>query len=283
MMTSTERDKGGVQDGKAGGGVPPCPGFDGPVKPVRCIPGGDFRHYLVSNQDRIADVSERSDQRTPAPGIRTDSRAAPRGKERISAVVVLSLLEVIRARDLPEEVLAAEDPTQTMPRRLGLRDAVEQLTRRYREEVRRGGRITDDQARDMFRLVLRRPDSEEVFFQAGELLARRDAPLRGVTGWYPRKVLLALARRRIRRRVRALFGREIGGFAQGPFALEARGHLLLEMDPGGDACTLLSGISASILSRYLRRPVWVAHRECQALKGELCRWTMEEEGEPPGG
>jgi hypothetical protein len=197
-------------------------------------------------------------------------------------VVALVLLEVIRARDLPTEVLAAEDPARTLPRRLGLSEAVEAQIRRYREEVRRRGRVTDEQARDLFRLVLRRPDCEEVFLQAGEALADRGTPIRGMPRFYPRKGLFSLARRQVRRRILTLFGREIGGFAHGSFTLEARGHLLLDMDPGGEACALMTGFAATILSRYLRHPVRVTHGPCQALKGELCRWTAVLESEPVG-
>ncbi len=197
-------------------------------------------------------------------------------------MVALTLLEVIRARDLPTEVLASEDPTRTLPRRLGLSEAVEAEIRRYREEARHRGRITDEQARDLFRLVLRRPDSEEVFLQAGEMLAGKDEAGRGIKSFCPKKALFSLARRQVRRRMLVLFGREIGGFAHGPFTLEARGHLLLDMDPGGDACALLTGFSAAVLSRYLRQPVRVAHAPCQAFKGELCRWTAVLESEPPG-
>ncbi|MFH1765606.1 MAG: hypothetical protein ABIF09_15565, partial [Gemmatimonadota bacterium] len=85
-------------------------------------------------------------------------------------MVGLSLLEVIRAQDLPTEVLASEDPTQTMPRRFGLSDVVNQQIRLFREQVRKRERITDRQAQDLFHLVIRRPDSEEVFLNAGELL-----------------------------------------------------------------------------------------------------------------
>jgi hypothetical protein len=42
-----------------------------------------------------------------------------------SAVVALTLLEVIRAQDLPTEVLEQEDTSVTLPRRLGLSDVVE--------------------------------------------------------------------------------------------------------------------------------------------------------------
>lgn len=197
------------------------------------------------------------------------------GEGRVAAVVGLALLEVIRARDLPAEILDAEDPSQTMPRRLGLSEAVNLQIRRLREEVRKRRKITDDEARDLVRLVLRRPDSEEVFFQAGETLAGKDVPWPFLGRLYPRRVRIALARRQIRRRVRALFGRMVGGFAKGSFVLEARGHFLLEMDPGGDACALLTGLSSTVLSRYLGEPVEVRHHFCQARKDELCRWIVK--------
>lgn len=194
-------------------------------------------------------------------------------KPRISALVALSILEVIRVRDLPTEILGAEDPAQTMPRRLGLSGAVELQIRRYREEVRRRRRITDEEARDLFNLVVRRPDSEEVFFQVGEMLAGKDAPVRGLKRYLPARARYALARRQLRRHIRGIFGRDIGGFAHGRFTAEARSHFLLEMDPGGDACALFTGLAQTLLSRYLGKSVPVLHSSCQARKGEICRWT----------
>ena len=189
-------------------------------------------------------------------------------------MVGLVLLEVIRARDLPTEILYSEDPTQTMPRRLGLSEAVDGQIRRFREEVRRKERFSDNEARDLFHLVLRRPDSEEVFSQAGELLAGKDDSLKGISRAYPEKLLYSLARRQVRRRLKGLLGRPVGAFAPGPFTLEARGHFFLDMDPGGDACELLTGFAQTILSRYLRRPVYVSHSSCEALKHDLCRWAL---------
>ena len=202
--------------------------------------------------------------------------SASSGKGRIAAMVALSLLEVIRVRDLPTEILGAEDPSQTMPRRFGLSEAVELQIRRYREEVRKRRRISDEEAKDLFGLVLRRPDSEEVFLQAGEMLAGKDAPVRGLKRYLPTRFRLALARRQIQKGIQSLFGRSIGGFAHGPFTLEARGHFLLDMDPGGDACALLTGFSQTILSRYLLFPVQVSHSQCEALKHDLCRWVLSE-------
>ena len=48
----------------------------------------------------------------------------------------LRLLEVVREHDLPAELLAQEDPAQTIPRRLGLSDAVERQIRSYEHDAR---------------------------------------------------------------------------------------------------------------------------------------------------
>ena len=90
------------------------------------------------------------------------------------------------------------------------------------------------------------------------------------------KGLFTLSRRQVRKRIRALFGRHIGGFAHGPFNLEAKGHFLLDLDPGGDGCALITGLSQAVLSRNLRRPVKVTHTSCEARKQELCRWVVSD-------
>jgi hypothetical protein len=196
---------------------------------------------------------------------------------RNAAVVALTLLEVIRAQDLPTEVLEEEDPSVTLPRRLGLSDVVEQQIRRYREEVRRRQRISDDQVGDLFQLVLRRPDAEDIFFQAGEMLVGRDQPPRVLGKVYPRRIAYALARRQVRRRLKSLFGRSLGGFGKGPFSLEGRSLLFVKHDPGGDACEMLSGFCQATLQRYIRRPVVVFHSFCQARGDPYCRWTAHED------
>lgn len=196
------------------------------------------------------------------------------GKGRVAAVVGLSLLEVIRALDLPAEVLASEDPTQTMPRRLGLSDVVDQQIRHFREQVRKKERITDQQALDLFHLVLRRPDAEEAFLQAGDLLAEDVRRPGGIRRLLPEKAQFSRARRLTRNRIKALLGRPIGGFAHGPFSLEARGHFLLDLDPGGAACELITGLSRSILRSCLGKSVEVEHVSCQARKQDQCRWVV---------
>lgn len=206
------------------------------------------------------------------------SKPRPKKKGRVAAVVGLSLLEVIRARDLPSEILASEDPTQTMPRRLGLSEVVDLQIRRFREQVKRKEHLTEDEARDLFQLVMRRPDSEEVFFQAGELLGEDTKPLRGLKRVFPHKFRNSMARRLVRKRIRSLFGRPMGGFAQGLFTLEATGHFFLDMDPGGEACALVTGLSRTVLTLYLRSPMEVKHTTCEGRKDDLCRWVASPKG-----
>lgn len=195
-------------------------------------------------------------------------------RRRVAAVFGLTLLEVIRANDLPEEILQDEDPTVTMPRRLGLSDVVDRQIRQYREAVRKRRRITDTEVIDLMRLVLRRPDSEEVFLKAGEALAGTDGSGPGrLARALSTGVAFRLARRRTSRRLRQLFGRRIGGFAAEPFALEGRSLIFYQSDPGGDACAFVTGLCQTILSSTMGDGVEVVHSQCQARRDAQCRWT----------
>lgn len=198
----------------------------------------------------------------------------PDGPRRVQAVVALRLLEVIRDRDLPRELLEDEDPSRTMPRRFGLSDVVGRQIRTYREHVRRGVRLSDEEVRGLFRFVIRRPDGEEIFHQVGRLLGNPE----GARRWsrvLPRRLGFALARARTRRRLAKVFGRVIGGFARGPFVVEGRALFFIESDPGGDACHLLSGFCQEIVENTLAGSARVTHTHCQARGDALCRWEAE--------
>lgn len=179
----------------------------------------------------------------------------------------------MRDEDLPQEILEDEDPTQTMPRRLGLSDVVERQIRTYKEDARRRVRLSDEEIRGLFRLVLRRPDGDEVFRKAGKLLASGSR-----AGWrslLPRRARFALARVSASRRLRRLFGRAIGGFGRGAFVIEGRALFFIECDPGGDACHLLSGFCQQTLEQALGGAASVTHTLCQSRGDALCRWEAE--------
>ncbi|HSG08181.1 MAG TPA: hypothetical protein VLA36_07480 [Longimicrobiales bacterium] len=185
-------------------------------------------------------------------------------------MVALRLLEVMRDQDVPTEVLQDEDPVITMPRRLGLSDVVGKQIRTYREDVRKGSRLSDDEFRDLLRLVIRRPDAEEIFFKVGESLAGE-----GQSRWrhrLPKRLVLALARARVRSRLKFLFGRRMGGFGRGSFSVEGRSLLFIQADPGGDACALLTGLCKGAIESVSGRGASVTHSLCQSRKDALCRW-----------
>lgn len=198
-------------------------------------------------------------------------------RRRIAAVFGLTLLEALQSQDRPDEVLEDEDVSVTMPRRLGLSEVVDRQVRNYREAVRKRQRMTDAEARDLVQLVVRRPDSEEVFRVAGVRLAGPGTSLNGPGPFgrvLPRGVAFTLARRRVRRRLRALFGRRVGGFAPGPFALEGRGLIFIAADPGGDACHFLTGLAEVIVRRSVDGTQRVVHSQCQGRGDPVCRWTV---------
>lgn len=205
------------------------------------------------------------------------SQPSRSSRRRVAAVVGLTVLEVIRSQDLPKEILEAEDPSITMPRRLGLSDVIDRRIRMYREEVKRGGRMTDEEVGDLIRLVIRRPDSTEVFFRVGRILAGDDGNGMGWRGLLPAPVAFALARRAVSRRIRKLLGRRLASFTDTPFTLETRDHVLLAADPGGDACHLVTGLAEALVQRYTGSGCKVAHDHCRAHRDDVCRWTVVQE------
>lgn len=197
-------------------------------------------------------------------------------------MVALRLLEIVKSQDLPPEVLEDEDPTVTMPRRLGLSEVVDRQIRTYREDARKRARLPDREIHDLFRLVIRRPDAQEIFLNVGRRLAGED----GGAWWtrrLPRRLVMAVARRRVARRLRTLFGRRMGGFGRGGFRVEGRSLLFFEADPGGDACALVTGLCSAVLERATAAHVDVTHVMCQSRGDALCRWegSLVEGGAAP--
>lgn len=181
----------------------------------------------------------------------------------------------MRDLDVPTELLEEEDTTVTLPRRLGLSDVVGRQIRSFREDARRGVRLTDPEIQDLFRLVIRRPDAEDIFFLAGQSLAGQSLAGSKRSGWrrfLPKGMALALARTRVRRRLKALFGRRIGGLGRGAFSLEGRGLLFIEADPGGEACALVTGLCQSTIEQATGHKARVTHTLCQSRGDALCRW-----------
>ena len=152
----------------------------------------------------------------------------PKNHRRVKAIVGLRLLEVVRDRDLPTELLEEEDPAQTIPRRLGLSDVVDRQIRAYGDDVRKGVHLMDQGITDLFTLVNRRSDSDEVFFNTGRELVEVHFPFR----WgrvFPESIQYMFARTYLSWHLKHLFGRRILSFAEGPLNVEVQGLSLIHI------------------------------------------------------
>ncbi|MEX0935937.1 MAG: hypothetical protein WD013_03465 [Gemmatimonadota bacterium] len=215
----------------------------------------------------------------PVPDAANGSPEAMNGsvqpQRRVQALVALALLEALRDQDRPSEVLDDENVSMTLPRRLGLSGVVDSQIRRYTEEARRGRRVPASEVRDLIRLVTRRPDAALVFRQVGRSLTAAAAAPR----W--RKVLpgsfsRAMAARRVRRRLHALFGRRFARTSRSPFHLEVLPDLLVDVQSGGDPCALVTGLSQAILEAYGEPGSTVVHLACRSRGDDHCRWGVAE-------
>jgi len=195
----------------------------------------------------------------------------PKNHRRVKAIVGLRLLEVVRDRDLPTELLEEEDPARTIPRRLGLSDVVDRQIRTYGDDVQKGVHLMDQGITDLFTLVNRRSDSDEVFFNTGRELVEVHFPFR----WgrvFPESIQYMFARTYLSWHLKHLFGRHILTFAEGPLNVEVQGLFFEGGDPEGSTCYLISGICQRILEQIGHRSAEVGHTLCQARGDDRCRW-----------
>lgn len=205
---------------------------------------------------------------------------------RVSPLVPLALLETLRSSDAPDEMLEDEDVRQSLPRRLGLSEAVNTQIRRYRELERRGAWLGGGEIADLMELVGRRPDSADVFEAAGGWLVRRSVEsgrlgrLRSGLAAVPlpgplrRRLALRTARRTARR--------------TNPGAVEVR----TETDPAAlvvdgsfpaacrapDGCRMTAGAFRAALALHSvggEDPPRVVHPLCEARGDRCCVWRAE--------
>lgn len=192
----------------------------------------------------------------------------------------LLLLETMRDMDRPPEFLEDEDLAISMPRRLGLSDVVGVQIRRFTEEVRQKRQQGVGQVEDLVRLVIRRPDAEEIFMEAGRRIARRlwserNAAMRRAITIMPRPLAAIAAHRAARRMFSTLAGGGALTVGRWPPELRIRGSLTARSDPGGAACAFYAGALIELLETYTGRSYRVGHRACEARGAEECVWTVE--------
>jgi predicted hydrocarbon binding protein len=196
----------------------------------------------------------------------------------IAPAFPLLLLETMRDMDRPEEVLEGENLAVSLPRRLGLSDVVYLQIHKFREETKRRRLQSHATVEDLVRLVIRRPDADEIFEEAGRRVARRAwEEKRGASRFglrlLPAGMRMGAAARGVRRLLRQIAGSAALEVSPRPLRVRLAGCLTAAADPGGAACAFYTGAIAETLTRYTGREHAVQHPHCESRRGEACEWT----------
>jgi predicted hydrocarbon binding protein len=214
--------------------------------------------------------------------ITTTAAAPPRAAATpsIAPLFPLFLLETMRDMDRPEEVLEDEDVTVSLPRRFGLSDVVLVQIRKFQQEVAKRRLQDVTPVEDLIRLVIRRPDAEEIFLEAGQRIARhffeqRSRPLRGVMKILPRPIAAVAANRAGKRLFRRLVGGSTFMLQRWPIELRVENTLTARADPGGAACAFYAGALGETIELYVGRRYRVRHAQCEARGDDRCHWVVE--------
>ncbi|HET8653931.1 MAG TPA: 4-vinyl reductase [Longimicrobiaceae bacterium] len=202
------------------------------------------------------------------------------GPASITPLFPLLLLETMRDMDLPEEVLEDEDVSISLPRRLGLSDVIGGQIRRLQGEVRAKRPQSPAYVADLIRLVIRRPDAQRIFEEAGRRVARhfwerRAGTTRRLVRILPGPFARVAANRALRRMFQQLVGDRDFSVRRWPADLRISRSLSVEADPGGAACAIYAGAFGELLHSYTGREYRIRHHECLAHGGAACRWTVE--------
>jgi hypothetical protein len=215
-----------------------------------------------------------------SPRVRSRQPEKGVGRPSVSPLFPLLLLTTMRDRDRPEEVFEEEDISVSLPRRLGLSEVVRVQIQRFEEEVRQKRFQYPAQVEDLVRLVIRRPDAEEIFLRAGRRVARhywdeRSGGMRRAIGFLPRALALIAAQRAGRRMFSDLVGGARVKLVRRPLTLRIDRSLTARADEGGAACAFYSGAFVELLELYTGRRYRVLHPSCGSRTGGPCEWSVE--------
>lgn len=199
----------------------------------------------------------------------------------VSPLLALALLEALRSADTPRDRLEDEDLQQSLPRRLGLSQAVAAEIRRYHQLLDAGESITGEEAGDLLTLVARRADAVQVFEEAGRWLARRrlEGSLSGRFAGtpLPSAVRTRLALRTARGIAHTVTPGSVIDSETGPPALTVEASLLAAVTGSPDGCGIIrSAVEASFGAHQPGRQDTfrgeVVHPLCEARGDGCCLW-----------
>ena len=197
----------------------------------------------------------------------------------VDALLPLSLLEAVRNVDTPNDQFDAEYVDELRNKRLGLSDTIYAQIKRHNEAVRRGHRISSDEAIALAKLIGRRADAEAVFRAAGAYMARQSyRTISPVTRKLLRLMPSAMARPIAYRRARKIAARYLGGNVRrvGSFLLlEVPRSITLGTAPGAIGCTYYESTLKQLLKLLVGSIGAVEHVRCSGRGEGSCEWRAD--------
>ncbi|MEO7368841.1 MAG: hypothetical protein ABIZ36_12855 [Gemmatimonadaceae bacterium] len=197
----------------------------------------------------------------------------------VHARIPLSLLEAIKRVDTPDDQVDAEYVPELRNKRLGLSDTVYTQIRRYSEAIKRGQKIPFVEASGLGTLIGRRPDSDELFKTAGQILAHdiyhsisptKRGTIRLMPGFVSRPVAL--------RQLQVIATNFFGGSLErtGSFlSLRIPDSVTVNGAPKSAGCTFYEAAFRELLRMLINSGGQVDHVHCIQRDEGVCEWRAE--------
>jgi predicted hydrocarbon binding protein len=197
----------------------------------------------------------------------------------VNARIPLSLLESIRRIDTPQDQADTEYVPELRNKRLGLSDTVYTQIRRYNDAMKRGQKIPFPEAEGLGTLIGRRPDSNELFRSAGEILANDvyhslSPTTRGTVHLLPKFLSRPMALKHLTAIAEKYFGGTLA--KNGSFiSLRVPESVTVNGSPKSGGCVFYEVALRELVRLFTGATVQVDHTQC-TQKGEgVCEWRAE--------
>jgi predicted hydrocarbon binding protein len=197
----------------------------------------------------------------------------------VNARIPLSLLEAIRRIDAPGDQGETEYVAELRNKRFGLSDTVYTQIRRYNDAHKRGQQIPFAEAEGLGTLIGRRPDADDLFRNAGSLLAEdiyssisstTRRTLRTFPGFITRPMAL--------RQLRTIAGKFLGGSLErtGSFlTLRIPDSVTVNGSPNSAGCVYYETALRELLRLLTGNQGAVTHTNCVQRGEGACEWKAE--------
>jgi hypothetical protein len=195
----------------------------------------------------------------------------------VPALLPLSLLEALRALDVPQPDTLDEPHGDLAAKRLGLSRTVEAEIERLRRRALAGEAVPGQEFAALQRLVSRRPDAALVFTDAGRRAARRALERRSAPSRALRRILPGTWGRRFGLQVaariaRGTFGVGLEGNAGRATRAVLHGALAVVSEPGS-ACSFIGAALAELLRQLAGFDGAMVHTNCRKRGSAECAWS----------